>query len=177
MALAPTDGPILIAGQDPTEEGNRTCPGMGGGHNWQGTAYSPQTGLYYLTVSDRCMAFFKTDQTFVEGQLVPGEHGWARRSGPAAGSSRSTRNPATSRGTSTSVSYPTGGVLATAGGLVFTGDQEGYVIAFDGRNGKVLWRFQTGGNIIAPPITYSLEGRQYISIAAGQSMLTFALPK
>jgi alcohol dehydrogenase (cytochrome c) len=60
---------------------------------------------------------------------------------------------------------------------VFTGDQEGYVIAFDARTGKVLWRFQAGGNIIAPPITYSLDGRQYIAIAAGQSMLTFALPK
>jgi alcohol dehydrogenase (cytochrome c) len=75
------------------------------------------------------------------------------------------------------VSAPTSGLLATAGGVVFTGDAEGYLIAFEARTGKVLWRFQAGGTIIAPPITYSLEGRQYIAVVAGQTMITFALPK
>jgi glucose dehydrogenase len=66
-------------------------------------------------------------------------------------------------------------VLATAGGLVFTGDREGYLIALDARAGKPLWKFQTGGAVIAPPVTYSLGGKQYVAVAAGSSLLTFAL--
>lgn len=60
--------PILVPGQDPTEEGNRSCPGLGGGHNWQPTAYSPRTGLYYFGSTDGCHLYFKTDQEYVEGQ-------------------------------------------------------------------------------------------------------------
>jgi len=66
-------------------------------------------------------------------------------------------------------------MLATAGGLVFTGDGHGYLVALDARTGKPLWHFQTGGNIIAPPITYSLNGKQQVAIAAGTSIITFAL--
>jgi alcohol dehydrogenase (cytochrome c) len=73
------------------------------------------------------------------------------------------------------VSTPSAGMLATAGGLVFTGDRQGYVIALDDRTGKVLWKFQTGGAVAAPPITYSLEGKQYLEIAAGGSILTFTV--
>jgi outer membrane protein assembly factor BamB len=61
--------------------------------------------------------------------------------------------------------------------LVFAGDAEGFLIAFDAQSGKVLWRFQAGGTIIAPPISYALDGRQYIAVAAGQTMITFSLPK
>jgi len=168
--------PILIAGHDPTEEGNMTCPGMGGGHNWQATAYSPQTGLYYFTSSEHCMLFFKTKQDFVEGE-------WYQASTVDRNSPGSGRIVALDPKTGTAawnfemVSGPTSGLLATAGGLVFGGDAEGYVIAFDARTGKVLWKFQAGGTIIAPPITYSLDGRQYVAVAAGQTMMTFALPK
>jgi len=174
--IGPDGRPILISGQDPTEQGNRACPGMGGAHNWQATAYSPQTGLYYFSSSEHCMLFYKTSQDFIEGQ-------WYQAS------TIGTKEPGTGRILAVDpkngntvwsfdmVSGPTAGLLATAGGLVFTGDAEGYVIAFDARTGKVLWRFQAGGVVIAPPISYALNGRQYIAVAAGQSMLTFALPK
>lgn len=67
-------------------------------------------------------------------------------------------------------------MLATAGDLVFTGDGSGYLVAFDARSGKVLWRFQTGGSIAAAPITYSFRGKQYVALAAGGSMMVFGLP-
>jgi alcohol dehydrogenase (cytochrome c) len=168
--------PILIAGHEPSEEGNMTCPGMGGGHNWQATAYSPQTGLYYFTSSEHCMLFYKTQQDFVEGQWY--QASTVDRNAPGSG-----RIVALDPKTGTAawnfemVSGPTSGLLATAGGLVFTGDAEGYAIAFDARTGKVLWRFQAGGAINAPPVTYSLDGRQYVAVTAGQTMVTFALPK
>jgi alcohol dehydrogenase (cytochrome c) len=168
--------PVPIAGQEPTEEGKRTCPGMGGGHNWQATAYSPQTGLYYFTSTERCMLFYKTKQEFVEGQ-------WYQASTIGRDEPGNGRIDAIDPKTGKlewffeTVTSPTGGMLATAGGLVFAGDAEGYLIALDGRTGKVLWRFQTGGTIIAPPISYALNGRQYIAVAAGQTMMTFSLPK
>jgi len=174
--IAPNGRPVVVSGQEPTDEGNRTCPGMGGGHNWQATAYSPQTGLYYFTSSERCMLYYKTTQEFVEGQWY--QASTAGRSEPGGGRivalDPKTGNIAWHFDT---VSTPTGGVLATAGGLVFAGDAEGYLIAFDAQSGKVLWRFQAGGTIIAPPISYALDGRQYVAVAAGQTMITFALPK
>ena len=75
-----------------------------------------------------------------------------------------------------SVTPPTSGLLAVAGGLIFSGDREGYFIALDAKTGKVLWKFQTGGTVIAPPVSFMFEGKQYIAVAAGASMITFALP-
>src|SRR5262249_47025003 len=67
--IGPDGRPILIPGQDPTEEGNRACPGLGGGHNWQPTAYSPLTGLYYFNSSDGCQVYYKMKQDYLRGQL------------------------------------------------------------------------------------------------------------
>ncbi len=168
--------PVMIAGQEPTEEGKRTCPGMGGGHNWQATAYSPQTGLYYFTSTERCMLFYKTKQEFVEGQWY--QASTIGRDEPGNGRIEAI-DPKTGKVAwiFETVSSPTGGMLATAGGLVFAGDAEGYLIALDARTGKAVWRFQTGGTIIAPPISYALNGRQYIAVAAGQTVITFSLPR
>jgi outer membrane protein assembly factor BamB len=71
------------------------------------------------------------------------------------------------------VSTPSVGVLSTAGGLVFTGDAEGYVIALDAHSGKVLWKFYAGERVIGPPVSYLVDGRQYLGVAAGGSYFTF----
>jgi alcohol dehydrogenase (cytochrome c) len=170
--------PILVPGQDPTEEGNRVCPGLGGGHNWQATAYSPRTGLYYFNSSESCQLFYKTKQDFRAGQwyqastveIPPKEHGAGRTLAvdPATGDIKWKFDM---------VGGPSAGMLATAGGLVFTGDWDGYLIALDDRTGKVLWKFQTGGAVVAPPISYARDGKQYIAVAAGGSILTFGLPE
>ena len=72
---------------------------------------------------------------------------------------------------------PWAGLMSTAGGLVFSGTMEGYFFAADARTGDVLWRFQTGGAVYANPITCLSEGRQFVAIAAGNSLVTFALPE
>ena len=74
------------------------------------------------------------------------------------------------------VSPPSSGLLATAGGLLFAGDREGYFMALNAESGKPLWKFQTGGAIVAPPISYVMDGKQYIAVAAGSSLITFTLP-
>jgi alcohol dehydrogenase (cytochrome c) len=67
------------------------------------------------------------------------------------------------------------GVLSTAGGLVFCGTEEGDFFALDASSGKLLWRFQTGGRIIANPISYASEGKQYVAISAGKGLFVFGL--
>ena len=67
------------------------------------------------------------------------------------------------------------GTVATAGGLVFSADDDGNLIAFDARTGKPLWHFYTGGNLHASPMTFAVDGHQYVAIASGTNLITFGL--
>ena len=67
--------PILIAGQDPTADGNKSCPAAGGGHNWQATTFNVQTGWYYFTTTEGCQTYYKNHQEFREGLLYTGSTG------------------------------------------------------------------------------------------------------
>jgi outer membrane protein assembly factor BamB len=69
------------------------------------------------------------------------------------------------------------GVLATRGDVVFAATAEGNLIALDARTGKSLWHFQTGAPIMAAPISYGIDGTQFIAIAAGNTLYSFALPE
>jgi len=174
--LSAAGRPLVVPGLEPSEAGTKVCPGLGGGHNWSATAYSLDTRLFYFGTTDGCELFFRTKQPFHEGQ-------WYQASTDAAIPSESRTgavlavDPATGE-TRWRYELPapsSAGMLATGGGLVFTGDTQGYLTALDARTGKPLWHFQTGGGIIAPAITYSLRGKQQIAIAAGSSIMTFQL--
>ncbi len=175
--IGPDGRPRLIPGQDPSEKGTKACPGMGGGHNWEATAYSPLTGLYYFASADGCQIYYKSDYEFIEGEWYQLSGTENVRAEPPKGSFVAL-DPATGevRWRFEMIRHPSGGTLATAGGLVFTGDYYGNLIAFDARTGRVLWRFQTGAPVVAPPVTYTFEGKQYIALAAGAAVLAFALP-
>jgi alcohol dehydrogenase (cytochrome c) len=67
------------------------------------------------------------------------------------------------------------GTVATAGGLVFSGDDDGNLVALDSATGKDLWHFYTGHSLYASPMTYAVAGRQYVTIAAETDIFTFAL--
>ena len=170
--------PIMVAKKEPTKEGNLACPGLPGGHNWWPTTYSPQTGLYYFSSRDGCQIFYRHDAEYKEGQWyqlsnprgVPGEvaAGSINAVDPTTGETRwriETTNP------------PSGGFLTTGGGLLFIGDRDGYFIAIDAKTGKVLWKFQTGQGISAGAVSYKFRGKQYIAVAAGSNIITFALPE
>jgi len=169
--------PKLIAGQEPSDEGTTSCPSLGGGHNWQATAYSPQTGLYYFGSTTGCQIYYKTRHDAIEGQ-------WYQLStvddakGPPLSGAVIAIDPKTgdTKWHYEMLSSPSGGMLATAGGLVFTGDRYGYFIAMDAKTGKVVWKFPAGAGISAPPITYTYEGKQYVAVASGSSIIAFGLP-
>jgi len=168
--------PKLVPGLDPSEDGTKVCPGLGGGHNWSATAYSPQTQLVYFGSTNGCGLFYRNRQEFHQGQWYQASTEATVPNEPSTGAVVAI-DPATAetRWRFEMVTPTASGMLTTAGGLVFTGDGQGYLVALDARTGKPLWHFQTGGPIKAPPITYTLNGKQQIAIAAGSSILTFAL--
>ncbi|MBI3472618.1 MAG: PQQ-binding-like beta-propeller repeat protein, partial [Candidatus Solibacter usitatus] len=118
-----------------------------------------------------------TKQDFIEGQWYQGSTVQGLPQAPTTGSVLAV-DPATgdTKWRFDMITSPSSGLLATAGDVVLGGDREGYFIALDARSGKPLWKFQTGGMIIAPPVTYTFQGKQYIAIAAGSSLIAFALP-
>jgi alcohol dehydrogenase (cytochrome c) len=170
--------PIVPPNLEPTEEGNIACPGLPGGHNWWPTTYSPRTGLYYFSSRDGCHVFRRRFAEYVEGQWyqlgngrpVPGEK-------PLASTIALDAATGEIKWKYEMEEPPVGGFLSTAGNLLFVGDRDGYFIAFDATTGKVLWRFQTGGqSITAGAVTYRFRGKQYVAVAAGSSIMAFALP-
>lgn len=146
------------------------CPGSYGA-NWNATAFDPVTRLYYLVALEKCALKLttssgkQTQPNEVEGEkflealdIDTGKIAWkVPEIGPAEGKREA-------------------GVLATAGGLLFYGDPSGNVVAVDARNGKTLWRFSTNGENKASPMTYMVNGKQYLALAAGPNILCFGLP-
>jgi len=145
------------------------CPEVG--TNWNATAFSPVTRLYYVVALEKCEAKLtssgvmksKTDQEpgmkYLRAfDIETGKIVWeAPQIGPVDGKRNS-------------------GVLATAGGILFYGDPSGDVIALDERDGKALWHFPTSGINKASPMTYMAGGKQFVALAVGPNILCFGLP-
>ena len=169
--------PILISGQGPSEEGTKACPGIGGGHNWQATTFNPQTGWYYFGTTEGCQIYYNTKMEFREGEWYQASTAQGLPTEPQTGAVVAL-DPGTGavKWKFEMLTSPSAGLLSTAGGLVFAGDPQGYVFGLDAKTGKSLWDFFTGGPVAAPPMTYTLNGKQYLTVATGASIMTFALP-
>ena len=175
--IGPDGRPILLPNNTPSAEGSFTCPDVEGATNWMSPSFNPSTGWLYVTAREACATFYAWPQEFIEGQYYFG--GTYRPSGPRAYSALRAIDPLTAE-VKWEFKYFTasmGGTLSTDGGLVFGGDMDGNVMAFDARTGENLWHFQTGASIYASPITYMLDGTQYVMIPSGTTLFAFALPK
>lgn len=168
----PTSNPASV----PSREGAEVYPDDDGAANWYSPSYSPQTGLFYQNAREQGAIYYLTEAPYQPGKRfmgatrrrIPGAEPWgALRALDALTGEK--------RWEFRLQSPPWSGVLSTAGGVVFSGDMEGNFFALDALTGKLLWRFQTGGAIYANPITYRYEGRQYVTIAAGSSIMVFSL--
>jgi len=172
--------PKLLPGNEPTAEGQLGCPSVAGAANWPSDAYSPVTGLFYMFAEESCDIYSKNDQWWEAGKSF---YGGGTRSAPAGGPNGKFLKAIDIQTGKTTWEIPDvgggilgSGLMATAGGLVFYGDGSGAFIAADSKSGKLLWHFNTGQSLKSGPMTYTVDGKQYIGLAAGNNILAFALP-
>jgi alcohol dehydrogenase (cytochrome c) len=176
-AIGADGRPVLNGDSEPTREGQRVCPAVAGATNWPSTAFSPQTGLFYLFAEESCAIYTKTDQQWAAGKSFYG--GVTRRAPGTSAAGRILKALDIQTGT-TAWEIPVGGniggsgLLATAAGLVFFGSDEGF-IAVDAAHGERLWQFTTNQNWKAGPMTYAVNGDQYIAVAGGSNVFAFSL--
>jgi quinohemoprotein ethanol dehydrogenase len=155
-------------------------PSTLGGHSWHPMAFSPQTGLMYIPAQIQSTAF-KRDEKFVyqpgrlnlgldfANQEYPEDPAIVRQIEAGTYGELIGWDPAAQRARWTVKHryFVNGGVLATAGGLVFQGTAEGTFDAYDGDNGKLLWSYPTVNGIVAPPVSYAINGKQFVAVMVG----------
>jgi alcohol dehydrogenase (cytochrome c) len=171
--------PIELPNQRPTPQGTTTCPDLFGGTNFMSPAFDPTAGLFYVSARETCMTYisaappagYKGGDRTMGGNIRPSEqrgYGALRAIDAATGAMKwELRHDTPSWA----------GVLSTAGGMVFTGDNEGHILAADSRTGKEVWRYQLGAPVYASPSTYLVDNRQYVVMPAGATLTAFALAK
>ena len=172
----------------PTAKGARMLPGANGGVEWSPMAFSPKTRLAYALNLHQPMTYHVEAANYPGGsklwlggafKAIPSEKQWGRLSAVNIDTGKvawkyDTEQPLI------------GGALATAGGLVFFGEGNGLFKALDATTGNLLWQYQAGAGVNAPPVSYMVKGKQYVAVAAGgntqidfkrgNSVIVFALP-
>jgi alcohol dehydrogenase (cytochrome c) len=176
--------PRRVPGKLPSREGTLIQPHVHGATNWQPPSFSPRTGLYY-------QAHFENSATMVvEGEFPRTARGNPRETtmgqtnllnffnndGEAYGVVRA-YDPATleAKWEFKMSDITWAGVLTTAGDVAFSGGKEGYFVALDARTGALLWKAALGGQINAGPMSYAVNGKQFVTVAAGNALFAFGL--
>jgi alcohol dehydrogenase (cytochrome c) len=163
----------------PSEKGTRICPGMVGATNWYSPSFNPETSTLYFLALESCDIFFLKAEKFTPGQTYyatgvshsVGDHSQKILLAYALeGEKPQWRYVQAGEG------HSMAGTMTTAGGLLFFGDDARSFEAVDARTGKPLWHFNTGQNIAASPMSYAVSSKQYVAIAAGSDVFSFALP-
>ena len=177
----------------PTPEGTLVYPNNQGATNWYSPSFSPRTGLFYIpTWADTYSVYRKTPGAnavpFTEGQFFAGTFPTMTLP-PMVGAATNTRLPHEGYGTIQAVDPKTGerkwefrmndvtdsGVLSTATDLVFAGGREGHFFALDAKTGSLLWKSTVGGQVASGPMTYAVNGKQYVAVSAGNNLFVYAL--
>jgi alcohol dehydrogenase (cytochrome c) len=172
----------------PTKEGARMLPGANGGVEWSPMAFNPKTRFAYAANLHQPMTYHVEESPYPGGsklwlggafKTIPSEQQWGRLVAVNVDTGKVAWGVKTDQPL-------IGGVLATAGNLVFNGEANGLFRAFDATNGKELWRFRAGAGVNAPAVSYMVNGKQYVAVAAGgnnqidakrgNSVFVFALP-
>jgi PQQ-dependent dehydrogenase (methanol/ethanol family) len=201
--IGPDGRPVLLPGNIPDENGVTTCPAIRGATNWMSTSFNPATRLFYVMAVENCFVYRSTMFGGGRGRGrgaapaspapaparatpppaspfgLPG--GGFNRGGPGGGGSMALRALELDTGriiweipqAGNSNNYA--GTLSTAGGLVFYGQASGEFAAVDARTGSHLWHFETHETWKASPMTYMVNGRQYVAITSGANVLAFGL--
>jgi alcohol dehydrogenase (cytochrome c) len=171
--------PIRLPGQEPTAAGTKVCPSQDGATNWFSPSFNPATGLYYVQTFEKCSIYTKSEQP-----------PWESGKSYLGGSQRTASDPTPQRVLKAidirtgaikwelpqrGAAQSWGGTLTTATGLVIFGEDGGGLMAADAITGKPLWSFQTNQTWRASPMTYMFDGRQYVAVAAGSTIIALAI--
>jgi alcohol dehydrogenase (cytochrome c) len=177
--------PHRVPGMVPTPQGTLVRPHVHGAINWAPPAFSPRTGLFYVAHWEhsgivavegqfpRSVGINSRQTTMGDVTLEPFLNNDDEARGVIRAYDPATLEPVWEYALG---NITWGGTLSTAGDVVFGGGKDGYFVALDARTGKLLWKAALGGQVNAGAMTYSVNGRQYVAIAAGTALFTFALP-
>ncbi len=179
--VGPDGKPIRLPGQAPTAAGTKVCPSQDGATNWYSPSFNPATGLYYIQTFEKCSIYTKS-----------GGDVWKTGKTYLGGSQRTAPDPAPRRVLKAidirtgaiawelpqpGPGWTWGGTLATATGLVFTGEEGGAFIAVDAVTGTPVWSFPLNAGWKASPMTYAFDGHQLIAVAAGSTIVAFGIQR
>jgi alcohol dehydrogenase (cytochrome c) len=173
--------PIRVPGMVPTVEGTLIYPGNQGGTNWYPPSYSPRTGLFYIpTWENTSTTYVKAPQppVFEEGKTFAGLFPKGGNRGEDIYSAVRAIDPKTGEKKwdyRQSAPSTEAGILTTASDVLFSGSRDGQFFALDARDGKLLWQTNLGRSVAAGPMTYSVNGKQYVGITVGSALFAFGL--
>src|SRR5712671_3264175 len=179
----PKGRPIRIPGQIPTPQGTLIMPTVLGATNWAPPSYSPRTGLFYVSLWENTgtvaveggrprAAGIPNGTPMGQATLTPN----LKKEEEGYGAVRALDSRTLEKKWEFKMNDITwGGVLTTASDVLFSGGKEGYFFALDARSGDLLWKVALGGQVNSGPMTYSVNGKQYVTVAAGSSLFAFAL--
>ena len=147
----------------------RAVPSFLGGKNWMPMAYSQDTGLFYVPSNEWAMDIWNEPVSYKKGAAYLGAGFTIKPMNDEYIGVLRAMDPKTGKEVWRYKNYAPlwGGVLATAGNLVFMGNPEGYLMAFDAKSGEMKYKFNTGSGIVGSPITWEMDGEQYVSVVSG----------
>jgi alcohol dehydrogenase (cytochrome c) len=196
--------PVRAPTAKPTPEGTYIEPGTQGGTNWYSPSFSPRTGLFYVSSWDNYSAISRYAEVppWQPGKkdtgrapAAPAGRGAGSGGGRGGGGGGGRAGAATKREAEgygavraidpktaekkwdfKMVDYTEAGILTTASDLLFSGGREGHFFALDARTGELLWKVNLGGTVSGGPMTYAVDGRQYVGVSADGALFVFGLP-
>jgi alcohol dehydrogenase (cytochrome c) len=173
--------PMLEPGHTPDESGSITCPDITGGTNFWPPTFDPSTRTFFVNAREACMTFYAWKPDYRPGERFTGGAGqrYTSTTMPVYGALRAIDPTTGERKWEFKYLRPsTAGLLSTASGLIFSGDNDGNFLALDSRSGTLLWRYQMGANLHGTSaITYMVDGRQHVLVPAGTTLTAWALPQ
>ena len=169
--------PKVIPDTDSTPEGRVVFPTLVGGTNWQSPSFDESTGRLYVVYADGAQRYIREKSTYEPGKAYWGGRAMPTGEQPLAGiKAIDTATGDVKWDYRIARGSLAAGVLATSSGVLFSATAEGNLIALDVKDGSPLWRMQTGATTAASPISYMVDGKQYIAVASGAVLYSLALP-